>query len=140
MPGKTLKEIQDKYGKGEVENITSNPNVYKFYVAHIRYKFPIWVQFQNGVATDFFAKLPSYFLHDIFHQSLINRYGKQQQYKKIEEQAVYIWNDVKGLEMTYSGACTITCFPIFFNVTRKEKNPTPIFETLFSKRPALPGY
>ena len=42
--------------------------IYRFYVDQIRYKFPVFVQLDQGKALDFYAKLPSYFLHDVFHQ------------------------------------------------------------------------
>lgn len=117
-PDKTMSEIEKKYPKSEV--IFNEPPylVKRYEVSHIRYKFPVLVQYKDGKVLDFYARLPAYFLHDIFHQSLINRYGKQDQYKKVEEQAVYGWKNAKGLKITYSGGCTITCFPIFLCVEK----------------------
>lgn len=84
---------------------------------------------------DFYAKLPSYFLHDIFLQSLVNRYGKQNSYVKKERSAVYIWNNIEGNKHYYSGSCTITCFPVFYSVialtpTEAIKDYRPLIETL----------
>lgn len=115
MPGSTLESIQSEY-KGEVMFKNSNFITYRFYVSHIRYRFAILVQTLNGKVTDFYARLPSYFLHDIFHQSLINRIGKQDKYFLKNEQAIYQWNNANNFTHTYSGACTITCFPIFYAV------------------------
>ena len=112
LPGKSLIEAQKKYGKGTI--LKKGPiTTYRFYVAQIRYKFPVIIQASQGKIIDMFANLPTYFLHDIFHQSLINRYGKQDIYKKKEGGAVYTWKNKDGIRHTYSGTCTITCFPIY---------------------------
>lgn len=112
MPGN---KIQDKH-KSEITFNKNGFKTYKFYIAHIRYKFPIYIQTKNDVITDFFARLPAYFLHNIFHQSLINRLGSQDIYKKVEEQAIYVWSNKNNLRHYYSGGCSITCFPIFYAV------------------------
>jgi hypothetical protein len=89
----------------------------------LRYKFPVFVQVANGQVLDFFARLPAYFLHDVFHQSLINRYGKQDLYFKKDSNAIYIWNDEEGIRFTYSGGCTINCFPIYFAGSSSKPGP-----------------
>jgi hypothetical protein len=111
LPGKNVAEA----GKGEPVHSTNGMKTVKFMVAHIRYKFPVIVQEKGGIINDFFARLPSYFLHDLFFQSLVNRYGKQTSYKRVGEEAVYSW-DKDGNTHVYSAACTITCFPIFYSV------------------------
>ncbi len=116
MPGKTLEDIEKTYLYKELMMTKNGYSIYKFYVSHRRYKFAILVQFYQGKVLDFHARLPQYFLHDIFHQSLINRFKKQDQYFHTEEHAVYVWKNIRGNEITYSGACTITCFPIYFAV------------------------
>ncbi|GAB4018568.1 MAG: hypothetical protein Fur0010_19850 [Bdellovibrio sp.] len=112
-PGAELSAIESKHGKAEFVRENKGVKIYKFYVAHIRYKFPVFVQINNNQVIDFLARLPSYFLHDVFHQSLINRFGKQDLYFKRDNQAVYVWNDKNGMRITYEGACTITCFPVY---------------------------
>lgn len=123
MPGTELAQIRaGEHGPGERMKQTANTEIHKFYVAHIRYKFPVFVQTHQGRVVDFMARLPNYFLHDVFHQSLINRYGKQDRYFKKEPHAIYRWNDVEGNGLTYAGACTITCFPIYLAVTANQVN------------------
>lgn len=138
-PGKTRTEIEKKYGKAEVMSSSNGTETLKFYAAHIRYKFPVLVQTsKEGVVLDFFAKLPSYFLHDIFFQSLVNRMGKQKTYKKVGEEAVYTWEN-NSLLHVYSGACTITCFPIFYSVS--PLNIKPGFKSLIeTMKEAVPKY
>ncbi len=120
FPEKKVIDLEKKYGKGDIMNDNGGTQTQKFYVAHIRYKFPVFIQVKDGVILDFFARLPQYFLHDVFFQSLINRMGKQKTYKKVGEEAVYIW-ETTSLKYIYSAACTITCFPIFYSV-----HPFPI--------------
>lgn len=116
-PDKPASSLEGKYGKPEEMSSEGGVKTLKFYVAHIRYKFPVIVQVQDGTIIDFFARLPNYFLHDVFFQSLVNRYGKQTTYKKTGEEAYYIW-DKEKLKHVYSAACTITCFPIFYSVEK----------------------
>jgi hypothetical protein len=120
-PGQKLDTMTEKHGEGELMEKKGKTTLYKFYVAHIRYKFPVFVQInQDNTAVDFFARLPTYFLHNIFHQSLINRYGNQQKYFLQENNAVYKWTDLENFTLTYSGTCTITCFPIYFAGSARE--------------------
>jgi hypothetical protein len=121
FPGKDLSSLDSKYGKGEVMSDEGEIKTTKYYVAQIRYKFPVIVQAKNGVITDFLANLPSYFLHDVFFQSLINRHGKQTTYKKVGEEAYYTWVNPE-VKHIYSAACTITCFPIFYAVEKADVN------------------
>ncbi|MBL7663619.1 MAG: hypothetical protein JNM93_00685 [Bacteriovoracaceae bacterium] len=117
-PGSSISEIEKKYGPGLIIEKKGEITIFRFFVSQLRYKFPVIVQAKSAEVLDFYATLPSYFLHDVFHQSLINRIGKQNQYLLRDEHAVYVWNNVKNLKHTYSAACTITCFPIFYSVSR----------------------
>lgn len=123
MPGKSLQESLKEQAEVEVIRKEKGYEVRKIYIEHIRYKFPLLIQSKDGVITDFYARLPAYFLHNIFHQSLINRLGDQDIYKKLEEQAVYAWKNKKGNNHVYSGACTITCFPVYYTVFQVKDAP-----------------
>jgi hypothetical protein len=116
MPGKLQVDIEKKYKTKELMFKSEQFQTYKYYIEHIRYRFPILVQYYKGVVTDFHARLPQYFLHDIFHQSLINKLGAQDIYKNSEEQSIYIWKNKNNQRHYYSGGCAITCFPIFYAV------------------------
>ena len=113
-PGNTYQQIKEKYGKGELIKINGDMEQYRFYVAHIRYKFSVYIQTFKGTVLDFYAVLPSYFIHDIFFQSIINKFGAQDSYTKKHNNAVYIWNNKSNVRYIYSGSCTITCFPLYF--------------------------
>lgn len=116
MPGKPIGAVLKKYGEGTEVFAKGSYKARRLYIEQLRYKFPILVQTNGEQITDFYARLPAYFLHDIFHQSLINRIGPQDIYKRVEEQAVYIWKNKKGFNHVYSGACSITCFPVYYSV------------------------
>jgi hypothetical protein len=131
FPDKKIADVEKKYGNPEFMSKSGKTETFKFYVSHLRYKFPVIVQAEDGVILDFFARLPDYFLHDVFFQSLVNRIGKQNAYKKVGEEAVYRW-EKDSLKHVYSAACTITCFPIFYTVfpTSGKKAFTPLIETM----------
>jgi hypothetical protein len=129
FPGKNVSAVETKYGKPELMSTESGLRTLKFQVAQIRYKFPVIVQERDGVIEDFFARMPSYFLHDLFFQSLVNRYGKQSSYKKVGEEAHYVWN-ASPLKHVYSAACTITCFPIFYSVQKSDNTSKSILEKM----------
>lgn len=136
MPTSKLSVIDQKYKNKKVVFKSGGFITYKYYVEHLKYKFPILVQTLNGQVTDFYTKLPSYFLHDVFHQSIINRFGKQDFYKKTEESALYIWKNSKNLnnlKIIYSGACTITCFPLFYSVVPVNHNYGSSFKPVLKK-------
>jgi hypothetical protein len=115
FPGKKLAEIKTKWGEGEIIE-KGSVEMRRFQVTATNYQVIVLAQIQNEVVIDFYARLPSYFLHDVFHQSLINKIGKQNQYLLDNETAIYKWNNVQGLEHTYASTCTITCFPIYYTV------------------------
>lgn len=120
-PNTSIAGAEKKYGKGEVLTDDKETKKIRYFISHLRYKFPIIVQVQNGIILDFFARLPSYFIHDVFHQTLINRYGKQDKYFLTQEHAVYEWKEKKGIRRVYSGTCTITCFPIYYAAATSKK-------------------
>lgn len=119
FPDKQSSGLDSKFGKGELMSNEGGVQTLKYIVKETHYQFPVLVQVKEGVIEDFFARLPSYFLHDVFFQSLINRNGKQTNMKKTGEEAYYVW-EVAPLKHIYSAACTITCFPIFYAVEKKD--------------------
>jgi len=121
-PFTKLEDIKKKYTNLTIVENSNGLITYKTYHTQLRYKFPVLFQVKNDVVTDFYARLPAYFLHDVFHQSLINRYKKQDYYHKDQEQAVYIWKDKENINHIYSGACSITCFPIYYAQYPKKHN------------------
>ena len=134
FPGAKRADIKKEYKSEELVLTTGPYQTYKYYVTHIRYRFPILVQYKNDIVTDFHARLPAYFLHDVFHQSIINRFGKQDRYKNDKEQSIYVWNNIENNRHTYVGACSVTCFPIFYAVRKidleKEGDYKPILQQL----------
>lgn len=114
-PGKIASKIpKDKHKPHFVEE-KDGIILTKYQIKHVRYIFDVFVHSKAGIIQDFFTRLPTYFLHDLFHQSLINRYKKQDQYKNYQGQAIYIWNKVGNMKLSYAAGCTITCFPIYLS-------------------------
>lgn len=135
-PGKNLAEITSVAGQGEIIRKEGTLLTKKFYVDHIRYKFPVIVNFAQDKVVDMYAVLPSYFLHNVFHQSIINRYGKQDEFININGTSVYIWKNKNNKKIIYSSACTITCFPLYYSLIGTEASTgasfTPMIESLGS--------
>lgn len=115
FPGKDISAVETKYGKPESLRDDGAVKMARFKVKQMRYLFPVIVQYSQGKILDMHATLPSYFLHDIFHQSLINRWGKQQTYQRVDEEAFYEWKNPEFI-MSYGASCTITCFPTYLSV------------------------
>ena len=130
VPNTPRAQVEQEYGEGELMKKKGNKELRKFYVAHIRYKFPVFVQFEGGKVHDFMARLPTYFLHDVFHRTLIEKYGKQEKYFQEKAQAVYTWPNINGNTHLYSGTCTITCFPIYYAVFPVEKKVQSFINSL----------
>ncbi|MCY4643479.1 MAG: hypothetical protein OXB88_02580 [Bacteriovoracales bacterium] len=135
FPGQKFGALQELFGKGKVLNQEGGLQIVRFEISHLRYKFPVMVQIANDRVMDFFAPLPSYFLHDLFHQSLINRYGPQDSYRRGDGFALYEWKNRQGLSHSYSGACTVTCFPLYYAVYPASK-PTnfPKYKSIVEKK------
>jgi hypothetical protein len=129
LPGQKINDVNAKYGAPTEMSSKGGTKTLKYQVAHIRYKFPVILQASDGIILDFFARLPSYFLHDVFFQSLVNKLGKQSSYQKVGEEAVYIWEQ-KELKHIYSASCTITCFPIFYAVQPLKPKVRPVLEQM----------
>lgn len=124
-PGQKLSDIKDKFKSIRLRNKTEINESYEVQIRHNRYFFPVFINVVDGKVLDFYARLPNYFLHNTFHQSLINRYGPQDKFTNRDGTSVYVWNDKDGFTITYSGACTITCFPIFVHMIKKEDSNSP---------------
>lgn len=125
MPGQSSAAA----GKGEVLERDGARTQERFEISHVRYKFPVLTQVQEGKFLDFMARLPQYFSHDLFHQALINKLGKQDSYLNKDGTAVYQWKNRNGMRHIYAGACTITCFPLYYAVYpegAEKKEPKPM--------------
>ncbi|WP_412469951.1 MULTISPECIES: hypothetical protein [unclassified Halobacteriovorax] len=119
-PGQKLSDIKNEYKAIRLINDKKPLATYEIQIRHQSYFFPVFIHVRDEVVLDFYARLPNYFLHNTFHQSLINRYGKQDKFINNDGTSVYIWNDEAGFTITYTGACTITCFPIFIHMIKKD--------------------
>lgn len=94
-----------------------------------RYQIPLFITAEKNIIIDMYAKLPSYFLHDVFFESLRKKYGKQTDYKKKDEHAIYTW-EREDISITYSAACTITCFPIFLSIASQQNKKKSLLQQL----------
>jgi hypothetical protein len=138
-PERKIDAAKAKFGNPEVMSEKGEIQTLKFMVAQMQFKFPVIVHAREGVIEDVFAKLPSFFLHDVFFRSIVNKLGKQNEYKKTGEEAIYIWT-TKDLKYIYSAACTITCFPIFYSVEKIGKTSPSIMDQMKSAGKPTKGF
>lgn len=129
LPEKKMSDLEVSFGKGKEVRDLNGVKTFQYQVKKEKYHISVLVQEKDGVIIDSFFRLPSYFLHDVFFQSLINKLGKQSSYKKVGEEAHYIWKLEKEVHV-YSAACTITCFPIFYSVKQSASEVPSILEQL----------
>lgn len=126
LPGKTIEPVSGQYF---LLNKKGSTHLYKTKIDSTRYVIDLFITLDKNEVIDFYAKLPSYFLHDVFFQSLITRYGKQTSYKMKDEHAVYIW-ELKDLLITYSATCTITCFPLYLSIASQQHKKKSLLNQL----------
>jgi len=94
------------------------------------FQYPIFLETipMNGkdIISGYSLTFPSYFMHDFIHQELIQKFGQQTFYKRINNSGIYIWRNFKlqntELKITYEANCSITCFPVFLSITEANKN------------------
>ncbi len=134
-PGSDFDPKQNQFKNTELIEQKEKISKYRLEVDYLRYRFPVFIQVREGKILDFYAVLPSYFLHDIFHQSIINRFGKQDRFQKKNGHALYIWKNKAGVDYYYAGTCTITCFPIFFSAQKSQAIDASIREELKNSSP-----
>ena len=118
FPASKLEALEKLYGKGEEGKSPNEGVVQRKYTLR---GSTILIQVKNGQVIDFYARFPTPLSHDAIHRSLIDRYGKQDSYFNINGSAVYVWENENNNSITYSGQCTLTCFPHYLSVTPKEK-------------------
>jgi hypothetical protein len=128
-PGKKLEDVEKAYGKGEITDDKGEVQTKKFLVSKNGLSFPVLVQFKESVVTDFFIKFASSFPHNDFHKAFLKNLGPQSSYKPGNGDALYTWEKAP-LKHTYSAACTITCFPIFYSVQKMEHVDPSILEKM----------
>ena len=127
--GKLVADIPPEYKATEI-NLKNALRINQYYLTHLGYKFPIFIQYAETIILDLYVRLPSYLLHDFFHQTLINNYGMQQSYILKDSTAVYTW-DSDGVQRVYSGGCTISCFPIFYTEINSSESRPADYRSLY---------
>lgn len=131
-PGTEKGKVEEVYKDGSTYKKEKNQEIRRYQIRHLRYTFPVFVQYKDDIVTDFFASLPSYFIHDVYHQSIINRFGKHTKYINKENSSLYVWELKDKIEIYYNGSCTVTCFPVYYSVRKpsddkKEKSLIELF-------------
>lgn len=118
FPGKEVASVLKLYGPAQtLLKLESGITIYRFTLNTVRFTFSVLVQVYNEKILDLYIPWPAYFLHDMLHADLIKKFSKHTKYFHHEGQSIYIWENYQGIKITYSGTCTITCFPLFLSAT-----------------------
>jgi hypothetical protein len=120
-PDKDFQVIAKKFPKNQIIEIGDTDGIKKLLIKVIakHYSYDVLLHTYQNKNLDFFVRLPSYFLHDFFHQDILDKFGKQTEYKKIKKTGIYRW-EKNGVINIYKATCTITCFPIAFTAYKKK--------------------
>jgi hypothetical protein len=110
----TAEELPDGTRNPKLVHRLKGLETYRLEIIHQTYYFIGFLKVKDEIIVNNYFRLPPYFLHDVFLQSLQTKFNKQQRYLKLEETAYYWWEDEK-IKRIYGGACTITCFPEFYS-------------------------
>lgn len=124
LDAKNLEEIQAHPLILSNEVHQMNQYTYELIYKHETYgfRFLIKIDQANAVVTDLIARMPPYFLHDTFFWALQNKWGKQDLMHRQNEEAVYLWQKNDDYLVHYEALCTITCFPSFLRIEKKNRN------------------
>jgi hypothetical protein len=117
LPGTTLDTKDPK-----LERLSQGPQseLYRFLIDHNHFKIPVSIQVlkDSKIIHDVVFTLPTYFLHDPFHQELIKRWGPQDRFLNKNETSVYMWKSEKGVAKIYEAGCSIVCHPISLSLIK----------------------
>ncbi|MCB9060141.1 MAG: hypothetical protein H6622_01295 [Halobacteriovoraceae bacterium] len=133
LPDSKIEDVKKTFPDLELITDTKKKKVFKVKLKHQRYIIHAELNVVEDLVRDIFIRLPSYFLHDVFHQSLINRYGKQNFYKLKNEHAIYIWDKLEKYKIVYSSTCTIQCFPIYLAIISKNTDQLGEYISIFDE-------
>lgn len=122
LPGKNISDELKTQIKAQLIQNKNDTKLWRFFIKENTYVIALFFQEKNNLILDLYLALPSYFLHDSFHQTLINKFGKQDRFLHHNGTSVYSWINKSDIEILYSATCTITCFPIFLNIYQKNND------------------
>ena len=129
-PGKKVSEIPKTFGTPLDLELKDAQKVKLFKIKNKDgYTYPLLIQHVDDEIFDFYARPPSYLLHDFFHRDLIKRYGRQNEYYLENGTGYYIWSN-NDLDIYYSGECTITCFPVFYSQVASKNKLPPTYKSI----------
>ena len=129
FPSKNVVELQKTY-KFDIFQDNGNSKILRTKFKKPDYVLDIYIQTRDDKITDLFVRLPQHFLHDLFLLDLQTRFKKQDRFVRKDGSALYVWLNRDNNHIVYHGSCTITCFPMFIEMTNTDKTVIPIYQTL----------
>ena len=136
LPGKKSVELlKDKSFSSEMFEDTGATKIYRFKIKKENYTLDIYAQIKKEDIVDIYVRLPQYFIHDKLLQQLRDKYQKHDRYVVKDKSALYVWLNKENSHIIYHGSCSISCFPVFLEITSNDKSVEPIYKKLNSALP-----
>ncbi|MDO9181826.1 MAG: hypothetical protein Q7U04_05430, partial [Bacteriovorax sp.] len=129
-PGKNIEEIKKQNTKFEIFLDNGDQKILKFKLMRANYSLDVYTQVKKDIVTDLFVRLPQHFLHDILLQDLQKKWKKQDRFVRHDKSAIYVWLNRDNNNIIYQGSCSITCFPMFIEISSNDKSIIPMYVKL----------
>lgn len=128
FPGKTLEIALKSQPKSDLFEDRGDEKVYRFKLLRAGYVLDVYTQVKKDLIVDMYVRLPQHFIHDQMLADLQKRYKKQDHFIRKDLSALYVWKNRDGLNLIYHGSCSITCFPMFFEVVKASPDIVPFYQ------------
>ena len=129
FPGTSVEKIKsDKTIQSDIFEDNGNQKILKLKLKSSNPKLDIFIQTKDDKVTDLFVRLPQHLSHDSVLAELQKKYKKQDKFSRKDRNALYSWTNKDGNNIIYNGICSITCFPMFVEITNADKSIVPMFE------------
>jgi hypothetical protein len=127
-PGKLIEEVKKLDPQFKTLEDSGEKKILFFHLKKKNYLLDIYVQVKKDQIIDLYVRLPQYFLHDILLKELQTKWKKQDRYKRKDRSALYTWFNRDNFNIIYQGSCSITCFPMFIEITNTDKTTIPFYQ------------
>lgn len=128
FPSKSVEDIKKNFPKFQTMEDNGDSKILKIKVVKKEYSFEVYIQSKKDVVTDAYFKMPQYFNHDQLLKMLQDKWKKQDKFKNKDRSSLYVWFNRDQQNILYHGSCSITCFPVFFEVVSSDPSVTPLYK------------
>lgn len=129
MPGQTNSTLlKNNFFTSTMYEDNAQLKIWKHKFIKKNYSLDIYTQVKDDIILNTYVRLPQYFSHDQFLLELHKLFKKQNQYKRENASALYLWENAKGNKIIYQASCSITCFPMFIEIMDPKNNEQSFYQ------------